>query len=202
MFEKASVGSHVSGFELCFSIGCDSVLPLPAALASWESYEAEPVPDNRDPVCLIYDRLRGGFVFGNVEDKYGEVAIQPGPILKPKGPNFTTIESVKNGLKFVSNGVDGKGRKTHGEYTATFDGTDSFYAQIIDGQADPDSAPSTVSLKKIDDHALELAFKVGGRVVLITKLVVSPDGKTGTATSTGFNADGSTSISTVSYDKQ
>ena len=126
----------------------------------------------------------------------------PGPILKPSGPNFTRIESVQDGFKFVSDGVDGKGRKTHGEYTATFDGRDSFYTQVVDGQADPDSAPSTVSLTKVDDRTLELTFKAAGRVVLVTKLVISPDGKGGTATSTGFNVDGSTSISTVFYDRQ
>jgi len=126
----------------------------------------------------------------------------PGPIPKPTGPNFTTIEAVENGLRFVSEGIDGKGRKTRGEYTVTFDGRDSIYRQIVDGKPDPDSAPSTVSLKKIDDQTIQLTFKAAGRVVLVSKLVVSLDGKTGTAQNTGINGDGSTSTGTIHYDKQ
>ena len=132
----------------------------------------------------------------------GKSTFSPGPILQPTGPNFTTIEAAGNGLKFASDGIDAKGRKTHGEYTVTFDGMESFYRQIVDGKPDPDSAPSTVSLKNIDDHTLELTFKAAGRVVLVSKLIISPDGKTGTATSTGFSADGTTTISTVYYDRQ
>src|SRR5262249_60995142 len=80
----------------------------------------------------------------------------PGPILKPIGPNFTTIQAVDNGLKFVSDGVDAKGRTTHGEFTVTFDGTDSFYPQLVLVRPDPDSAPPTVSLKTINDRTHEL----------------------------------------------
>lgn len=105
---------------------------------------------------------------------------------------------------FTSGGIDGKGPKTRGQYSVSFDGSDSVYEQIVDGKPDPDSAPSTVSLKQVDDHMLVLTFKfkAAGRAVLITTLTVSADGKSGTATSTGINADGTTSTSRVVYQKQ
>jgi hypothetical protein len=126
----------------------------------------------------------------------------PGPILKPTGPNFVRIEATGRGLTFTSDGIDGKGRKTHGHYSVSFDGSDSVYEQIVEGKPDPDSAPSMVSLKQIDDHSLELTFKSAGRRVLITTLIVSADGKSGIATSTGINVDGMTSTNTVVYKKQ
>jgi hypothetical protein len=126
----------------------------------------------------------------------------PGPILKPTGPNFVRIEAIGDGLTFTSDGVDGKGRKTHGHYAVSFDGSDSIYEQMVEGQPDPDSAPSTVSLKRIDDHTLELTFKAAGRAVLITTLTVRADGKHGMAMSTGINADGTTTTSRVVYEKE
>jgi hypothetical protein len=125
----------------------------------------------------------------------------PGPILKPTGPNFIKIEATGSGLMFTSDGIDNKGRKTHGHYVVYFDGSDSVYEQMVDGKPDPDSAPSTVSLKQIDNHTLELTFKVDGRAVLIATLTVSSDGKKGTAISMGINADGTTSTSRVVYEK-
>jgi hypothetical protein len=126
----------------------------------------------------------------------------PGPILKPTGPNFVRIETTGRGFTFTSDGIDGKARKTHGHYVVFLDGSDSVYEQIVDGKPDPDSAPSTVSLKQIDDHTLELTFKTNGRRVLITMLTVTSDGKRGAATSTGINADSTTSTSRVVYEKQ
>src|SRR5262249_15109151 len=125
----------------------------------------------------------------------------PGPILKPIGPNFTTIQAVDNGLKFVSDGVDAKGRTTHGEFTVSFDGMDSFYTQLVLGRPDPDSAPTTVSLKRIDDRTLNPTRGGAGGVSPVATLVFWWGGRAGTATTTGFNADGTTSISTVFYDR-
>jgi hypothetical protein len=78
----------------------------------------------------------------------------PGPILRPRGPNFTEIDSVSNGFTFVSDGVDANGRKTHGDYTGTLDGKILRYTQIVDGPKDPDSAPTVVSLKRLTNAHL------------------------------------------------
>jgi hypothetical protein len=59
------------------------------------------------------------------------------------------FEVTQNGVKLVNDGVDGKGRATHTEYTANFDGKDYPVKATIDGKPNPDQ--DAVAWKKIDD---------------------------------------------------
>lgn len=127
-----------------------------------------------------------------------------GPVPRPIGPNITCIDSVENGLKFIADGVNSRNQKMHNEYTITFDGEDHRAGwPLADGQPDLGQSPGFVTGKQIDDHTLELTFKIeDGRVIMKSRLVVSNDGKTGAVTSTGFNRDGTTTTGTIYWDRQ
>jgi hypothetical protein len=127
-----------------------------------------------------------------------------GPVPRPAGPNFTRIESVENGLRFIAQGVNSRNQKMYNEYTITFDGRDHWRDRpLADGKPDSEQNPGLVSGKRIDDHTLELTFKTeDGRVVMRSQLVVSSDGKTGAVTSTGFNLDGTMTTGTIYWDRQ
>ena len=76
--------------------------------------------------------------------------------------------------KVTVDGVDGKGKPTHSEWTGMFNGTD--YALAGDPDAD------VRSYNKVDDHTLNFWQKKGGKVTTSGKIVVSQDGKTRTVT--------------------
>jgi hypothetical protein len=50
--------------------------------------------------------------------------------------------------------------------------------------------PDTTAFKRIDARPLETQGKVSGKPTVATRVVVSPDGKTITATQTGQNVQG------------
>jgi hypothetical protein len=58
------------------------------------------------------------------------------------------------------------------------------------------------SLKKIDDHTLELTIKKGGKVSGTGRIVISADGKTRTVTVKATDATGKKYTTTSVYDKQ
>jgi hypothetical protein len=95
--------------------------------------------------------------------------------------------------KVTVDGVDAKGKPTHNEWVGMFNGTD--YA--VTGDPDADMR----SYNKIDDHTLNFWQKKGGKVVTNGKIVVSPDGKSRTVTTTSRNAKGKMVHSTAVYDK-
>src|SRR5206468_12518374 len=70
---------------------------------------------------------------------------------------YTTLFRSQSGVNTVTNGVDSKGRKTHSEYTAKFDGQDTPWKGTIDGSLSPDQ--DAVAWKKIDDYTYELDRK-------------------------------------------
>lgn len=84
--------------------------------------------------------------------------------------------------KVTVDGVDAKGKPTHNEWVGMFNGTD--YA--VTGDPDVD----TRSYNKVDDHTLNFWQKKGGKVVTTGKIVVSPDGKSRTVTTTSKSAKG------------
>jgi hypothetical protein len=59
--------------------------------------------------------------------------------------------------------------------------TGEHYSAKVDGKDYPYHGSytyDTVSLKRIDDHTIEETAKRGGRIIEVTRLSVSPDGKT------------------------
>ncbi len=108
----------------------------------------------------------------------------------------TTVTYTADGdnLKAVLEGVDGKGNPTHSEWVGKFDGKD--YPSTGDSRID------SRSITKVDDHHYKIANKKDGKVVTTGTLVLAPDGKSRTLTTTGTNAEGKKASATFVYDKQ
>ena len=122
----------------------------------------------------------------------------PGP--GPKS-NMQKIDPVAGGMKVVTDGMNAEGKKAHNEYTVKFDGKDYAEHPMVDGKANPNGA-DMISIKKIDDYTYEATTKQKGKVLTVTKNVISKDGKTRTATATGKNGQGQAVNNTVVWEKQ
>jgi hypothetical protein len=116
--------------------------------------------------------------------------------LSATAPKNTTVvyEAAGDNVKATVEGVDPAGKPTHNEWTGKYDGND----YPVTGDANSD----TRSLKKIDDHTLELTIKKGGKVTGSGRIVVSADGKTRTVKIKGTDAAGKKFSTTSVYDKQ
>ena len=96
--------------------------------------------------------------------------------------------------KVTSEGTDATGKKMQGGWTGKLDGKD--YPLTGDPNAD------MRAFKKTDDKTIEITSKKDGKVVGTGTIVVSPDGKSRTVTTTMTNAKGEKVTSTAVYDKQ
>ena len=117
----------------------------------------------------------------------------PGPA--PKTAGTAKIESAPNGIKITIDGTNPKGQPIHTESVSTFDGKDT----PIDGAP---ALNTTEALKRIDGRTFEAQGKVGGKPTITTRVVVSPDGKTMTATQTGQDIKGQVIKNVIVLDKQ
>ena len=117
----------------------------------------------------------------------------PGP--KPTAAAEVKIEPAPNGMKTTIDAVNPQGEKTHTETVAAFDGKD----YPVKGSPNPDA---TSTLKRIDARSFENQGKVGGKATVTTRVVISPDGKTLTATQSGTNPQGQTIKNVIVADKQ
>jgi hypothetical protein len=115
----------------------------------------------------------------------------PGPAPKSQVLKFA---SEKGGIKLTNDEVDGTGKAIKGTYTAKFDGKE------VPWKGNPDA--DTAAPKRIDDNSYDNTWKKGGKVTIVAKVVVSPDGKTLTITQTGKNAKGETVDNTAVLDRQ
>ena len=145
--------------------------------------------------AVVYgaDMFAGTWKVNVAKSKYS-----PGP---PPKSNMQTITAVDGGMKVVTDGVNSEGKKTHNEYTVKFAGKDYPEKLMLDGKPNPDGA-DMISIRKIDDNTYEATTKKGGKVLTVTKNVVSKNGKTRTATATGKNAQGQTVNNTIVWEKQ
>jgi hypothetical protein len=139
------------------------------------------------------DTLAGTWRLNVAKSKFS-----PGPA--PQS-NVIKIESVAGGLKLVADGADSQGRKTHNEYTAKFDGSDSPTKPMLDGKPNPNGA-DTVSWKRIDDYTYEVTNKLKGKTLNVARHIVSKDGKTRIVTTSGTNAQGQKVDNTTVFEKQ
>src|SRR5436190_19091860 len=90
--------------------------------------------------CFAVNAALAAEVFsGNWKVNLAKSKYSPGPA--PKGPNFSKIETTKDGLKFTNDGVGADGKPTHSEWGGKFDGKDN----PVKGDANRDTA----ALKKI-----------------------------------------------------
>jgi hypothetical protein len=102
-------------------------------------------------------------------------------------------EKVGDQDKCTVDGIDASGKQTHSVWTGKLDGKD--YPISGDAQSD------TRSFKLNGEKTLEMVSKKEGKTVGEGTIVVSPDGKTRTVTSTMTNAKGEKVTSTLAYDK-
>ncbi|MFL6583792.1 MAG: hypothetical protein ACJ8KU_04675 [Chthoniobacterales bacterium] len=80
--------------------------------------------------------------------------------------------------KVTVSGVDAHGQPMHSEWKGNFDGHD----YPVTGDPTSDARAYT----KVNDHTLNFAGKSGGQVIYSGVVVVSPDGKTRTVTTTAM----------------
>jgi len=139
------------------------------------------------------DPLSGTWKLNLANSKYSPASLAP-------KSGTTKFEVTKTTVKTITDGVDGQGRVTHSEYTATLDGKDSPWKGTLDGRPNPDQ--DAIAWKKIDDYTYELVNKLKGQVLTTQRTVIARDGKTRTNTVTGKNAQGQTVNHTVVYERQ
>jgi len=117
---------------------------------------------------------------------------QPGPASVSETRVYEAAPG--GGIKATFNRVEESGNKRTITYTAMYDGKDYPYM----GSPDAD----TISLKRIDANTVEAVQKRNGKVTLMTKAVISPDGKTRTLTTTGTNAQGQKINNLMVFERQ
>ena len=100
-----------------------------------------------------------------------------------------TIDRSEAGVTMVYDLVGWRGGVTHMEWTGRFDGRP--YA--LQG---PDT-PVTYAYTQVDANTLELEIRVDGVPNVRGRVVLSPDGRTLTATTTGRTAAGGVTTTTV-----
>ena len=109
--------------------------------------------------------------------------------------NSTVVyEAAGDDVKVTVDGTDKDGKAAHNERAGKVDGKD--YPVTGDPNSD------TRSLKKVDDHSLQLTAKKGGKVTLSGQIVVSADGKTRTVTTSGTDPAGKKFKNVSVYDRQ
>jgi len=136
-------------------------------------------------VCFASDVQMGTWKLNEAKSKFS-----PGA---PK--NHTVVyEASDDNVKVTVDGTDRDGKPTHNEWTGKFDGKD----YPVTGDPNSDMRSYT----KVDDHTLGLNLKKGGKITTSGRIVVSPDGKSRTVTTSGTDPQGKKVNSTVVYDKQ
>jgi hypothetical protein len=108
-----------------------------------------------------------------------------------KNTTVTYAAAGDNMVKIVTDGVDKDGKPTHSEWTGKFDGKDYKVA----GTTEYD----TRSYIPAGKHSLTMTIKKGDKTVMTGKVMVAPDGKSRTVTTSG--AEPSMNNMAV-YDKQ
>lgn len=118
----------------------------------------------------------------------------PGP--KPTVAGTITVEpSAGGGMKTTIDGTNAQGQPTHTETVGTFDGKDN----PVKGAQAPNT---TAAYKRIDGRTFEVTGKVDGKPTVTTRVAISADGKTLTATQAGKNAKGERVDNIIVADRQ
>jgi hypothetical protein len=114
----------------------------------------------------------------------------------PGAPKNTTVvyEAAGDSIKVIVDGVDGAGNPTHNEWTGKFDGK----PYPVTG----DPTTDTRTYRKINNRTLALTNKKDGKVAVTGRIVVLPNGKSRTLTTTGRDAKGKRFSNRAVYDKQ
>jgi len=136
-------------------------------------------------VCLAADANMGTWKLNEAKSKLNPAATKNNSVL---------YEAAGDDTKVTVDGTASDGKSVHTVWTGKFDGKD----YPVDGDPTSDAR----AYKKIDDHAMELTAKKGGKVTVTGRIVVAADGKSRTVTTTGTDASGKKVTGTAVYDKQ
>ena len=114
----------------------------------------------------------------------------------PGAPKNQTVvyEAAGDSVKVTIDGTDAGGKAVHNEWTGKFDGKD----YPVSGDT---ASGDARSYTKVNDRTMSFTVKQGGKTVNKGRIVISPDGKTRTVTTTATGAAGNKSTSTAVYDK-
>jgi hypothetical protein len=136
-------------------------------------------------LCLAADANMGTWRLNEAKSK-----------LNPEMPKKTVVVYSADGdkVKVVVEGVDANGKPTHNEWVGKYDGKD----YPVTGDPSTDSR----SIMKVDDNTLHIVNKKDGKTTIEVHVVLAPDGKSRTVTSTGTDSKGNKISSTNVYDKQ
>jgi hypothetical protein len=97
-------------------------------------------------------------------------------------------------VKINSDGIDANGKPIHVEWSGKFDGKD----YPVSGDPNSDARSYT----KVNERTLTTTNKKNGNVTATGQIVVSPDGKSRTATISGTTPKGKKFKNVAVYDKQ
>ena len=136
-------------------------------------------------LCFADDAHMGTWKLNEAKSKFS-----PGATKNSK----VVYEASGDNTKVTVDGTDGSGKAVHNEWTGKFDGKD----YPVTGDASGDSR----SYKKVNDHTLAMTNKKGAKTIMTGRIVVAPDGKSRTVTTTTTDASGKKSSSTAVYDKE
>ncbi|HXW05658.1 MAG TPA: hypothetical protein VD833_10535 [Vicinamibacterales bacterium] len=148
---------------------------------------------------LLTAVLLVGFVSGTSFAQAGDPLIGTWKLNpeKSKGAKSgsTTIEAAGQGVKFSVDLVSADGTVNRWGFTANYDGKDA----PVTGKS---PYGDTAALTRVDAKTVRITSKHGGKVTVVSTIVVSADGKTRTTTTKGTDAKGQP-IDVVSvYEKQ
>ena len=110
----------------------------------------------------------------------------------------TVVEKAGAGIKTTVDVVSGDGTPYHFTWSAKYDGRDN----PVRGVSPYGSGTHVIALTRVDARTAKVVTKLNGKVTIMQTLVVSPDGRTRTITTTGRDAK-SHAIETIAvYEKQ
>ena len=137
------------------------------------------------PWCIAQEAFTGTWKLNEAKSK-----------LAANAPKNSTVvyQMAGDNVTVTIDGTDHDGKPTHNEWTGKFDGKD----YPVTG----DPGEDTRSITKIDNHTVGFNVKKGGNVVTSGRIVVSPDGKSRTVTTSGMDAQGKKFKSITVYEKQ
>ena len=119
-------------------------------------------------------------------------------VAKSKAPfksGTTIVEPVGDGIRFIVDLVGTDGTKSHWEFTANYDGKE----YPVTGNS---PYGDTVVLTRVDARTTRTVGSYRGKATVTHTIVVSPDGKTRTATAKGTDTAGRPVDSVSYYEKQ
>jgi hypothetical protein len=140
------------------------------------------------PLYAQSNPLVGTWKLNVTKSKY-----DPGPA--PKSLT-RTVETQGDGIKYTFDGVSADGKAVAYGFAVKFDGKDNPIMGSMPSGAD------SIAAKRIDSNNYEATLKKGGKVIGMSKVTVSKDGKVTTVDSKGTNAAGEKTHDVQVYDKQ